>query len=214
MATLALLIGGGGSLLLWPSVALGTVGIFYAYIGPEGFGKKAGKHNIFLTLLLAPYLFIARLLPLIRNRNHPPANEVCDGIWVGRLPLWHEMKEAPFTGLLDLTAELRISPGPWQYRSLPWLDIITPTPEKLEQAVGAINELGEKGKPVLVACALGRGRSACVVAAWLIYTKRAKTVAEAVERLNQSRSLVHLRDRHKKVLEGCIKRWKNHSEHI
>jgi protein-tyrosine phosphatase len=70
--------------------------------------------------------------------------------------------------ILDLCAELpatRARTGRERYRSLPVLDMAAPTPEQLADAISWIDTQRARG-PVYVHCALGRSRSATVVAAW------------------------------------------------
>ena len=59
------------------------------------------------------------------------------------------------------------------------------------------------GRTVLVHCAKGRGRSATVVAAYLM-REREMTFDEANELLHSRRALVKLEARHRRVLESWI----------
>jgi protein-tyrosine phosphatase len=73
-----------------------------------------------------------------------------------------------------------------RYVSVPQLDLTTPSQAQLERAVTAIHSAMGNG-PVLVCCALGFSRSAAAVAAWLIATRRAVGVADAVEQVRRAR---------------------------
>jgi protein-tyrosine phosphatase len=71
---------------------------------------------------------------------------------------------------LDLTAELpatSVLGGTERYLTLPVLDAEPPTASQLARAI-AFLDAGEPQGRVLVHCALGHGRSATVVAAWLL----------------------------------------------
>ena len=82
---------------------------------------------------------------------------------------------------------------------MPWLDLVAPTPSQLEAAARHIARLQPSG-PVLVACALGYSRSASAVAAWLITTRRAASVDEAVTILQRARPRVVLGPAHRRAL--------------
>lgn len=86
---------------------------------------------------------------------------------------------APYTAIVDLAAELPGPRGAQRYLAFPWLDLVAPDTGELRAAAAAIEEARSHGE-VLVCCALGYGRSACAVAAWLIHTGRARDAADAL----------------------------------
>jgi protein-tyrosine phosphatase len=76
------------------------------------------------------------------------------------------------------------------------------TSQQIGRAVDAIEEsLTTTHGPVLVCCALGFSRSAVAVAAWLLASGRAASIAEAVACIRASRTGVVLRDGHIAALE-------------
>jgi protein-tyrosine phosphatase len=115
------------------------------------------------------------------------------------------MRRHGFVALCDLTAELSPPRGPWRYTGRPWLDLTAPDPAELEEAARAIEALRESGGPVLVCCALGRGRSACAVAGWLLLTGRATGVGDAIAQVRASRPCVALRPSHALALRRLQK---------
>jgi len=72
---------------------------------------------------------------------------------------------------------------------VPMLDLLPPTDEQLSQAVAAIEALRRTGT-VWVCCALGLSRSALTVAAWLLHSGRASTVAQAIALVRAARPAV------------------------
>jgi protein-tyrosine phosphatase len=192
--------GGLAMLLWWGAIALAAVAVLYAGPGAAGIQKKNGRHPLALTALLAPYLIGGGLLPRWRSRHAPEPCLVRDGVWVGRLPFASEMTRSPFGSLVDMTAELSIKPGKWQYRSLPCLDVVALSPRDLALAACEIEQLRASSGPVLVACALGRGRSASAVAAWLIATGRAADVSDAVAQVKRARPQAVFREAHRQAL--------------
>lgn len=199
LTALGIGLGGFGLWLCWPGLATALVALNYAFIGPEGFQKRACRHSLASTALLLPYTLAARLNAWLWTHRRPQPDEVADGVWLGRLPDAAAMRAGGFRGLVDLTAELPAPAGPWAYAGLPWLDLVAPTASQLEAAARHIDRLQPSG-PVLVACALGYSRSASAVAAWLIITRRAASVDEAVAMLQRARPRVVLGPAHRQAL--------------
>ena len=82
-------------------------------------------------------------------------------------------------------------------------DVTVPDEAVLTEAVAWIDDQLADGRTVLVHCAKGRGRSATVLAAYLMKTEGMSF--EAVRDLLRSkRSLVKLEDRHRRVLESWV----------
>jgi protein-tyrosine phosphatase/membrane-associated phospholipid phosphatase len=177
-ALTAIKLGGGALWLFWGSAALALVAANYAAIGPAGFQKWQGRLNPAASLLFAPYWLGAWLNSRVWTHRHPGPAPIADGVWLGRMPTRREMQAGGFAGLCDLSAELPAPRGPWRYINLPWLDLVTPTAAQLANAARQIESLRKHG-PVLVCCALGYGRSAAAVAAWLLHSGRAADPAAA-----------------------------------
>ena len=94
-----------------------------------------------------------------------------------------------------------INPQGRAYQCVPVLDLIAPTPAECLQAAQAIERLRASG-PVLVCCALGYSRSATAVAAWLLHSGRAATVAQALAIIRTARTEVVLHPAHRHALEA------------
>lgn len=99
------------------------------------------------------------------------------------------LNAVPITAVLDLVAEFSEAPflrNCPTYRSLPLLDTRAPTLAQLRAGVEFI-EQEQRQHPVYVHCAIGHGRSACFVLAWLLHTGRAITVESGLEQLRRLR---------------------------
>jgi protein-tyrosine phosphatase len=77
------------------------------------------------------------------------------------------------------------------YKSLPVLDATAPTEEQLRSMVGWLTVTMDFG-PIYIHCALGHGRSACVVIAYMLSIGKVGTVAEGVRLLQSLRRGVRL----------------------
>ncbi|HGM5578423.1 TPA: phosphatase PAP2/dual specificity phosphatase family protein [Pseudomonas putida] len=198
-AALAFALGGVWLCLLWPAVALLLVALNYVLFGAGGFQKGAdGRLSPAAAWLLAPYLIGAWINSRAWTWRHPQADEVCDGVYLGRIPGFGEAGD--FAAVVDMSAEL---PCPWPeqttYTCLPTLDLIPPSAALLLQAGEAIDRLRPQG-PLLVCCALGYSRSASAVAAWLIHTGRCADIDAAEALIRQARPGVVLHTGHRQAL--------------
>jgi membrane-associated phospholipid phosphatase len=193
---LAVWLGGWGWLGLWPAAALGTVALAYGHFGSRVFQKQAGRQTVAAWLWLAPYRYAAWLSSRWFSRHDLPWVEVVPGILIGRAPGARDWQNFAPGAVLDLAAEFTgTRPAlALPYRSVPLLDLVAPPAQALQQAVSALQALRQMAgsKPVLVHCALGYSRSALVVAAWLLASGQARSVAEATGQI--------ARVRHKMVL--------------
>ncbi|WP_035056996.1 phosphatase PAP2/dual specificity phosphatase family protein [Andreprevotia chitinilytica] len=197
---IAVALGGWGWLLLWPAVALVLVALGYLALGPAIFQKDADGHStLSAVLLLAPYRLGAwpsyrRYLPQLA-----PPGRVTEDVVISHYPRKAEL--AGMTAVLDLTAELPRSAASLVYGSCPLIDLVPPSHAELERAVNELERLRQSG-PVLVHCALGLSRSATVVAAWLVASKREPDLEHAISRVRAARAGVVLHEGHKTVLRG------------
>jgi len=166
-----------------------------AYLGKRPKGQIAPfAYFVFWPYLLINYLALA-LFRLIRRES--PYSEILPSLYLGsRLlpcdrPVFAEIRIA---ATLDLTAEFpeiffaRLLP---HYRCIPLLDTFPPSQEQLAHATDWIATQIQEG-PVYVHCALGHGRSATVVAAYLLRTGRVSSAEEALSFLQERRPEIGL----------------------
>lgn len=204
LALIAITLGGWALWLLWGSVSLLLVALAYAAIGAATFQKRAdGRLSVAARWLLAPYRAAAWLNSRAWTWRHPQPVPVADGVYLGRIPSARELAALPVKGVVDLTAEFASPPGDRECVAIPVLDLTAPPAAALGQAAEAIERL-RAGGPVLVCCALGRARSACAVAAWLLASGRSANVASAVASLRATRAVVMLGDGHAAALHALV----------
>lgn len=181
-------------------VSFGLLAVAYAGAGPGLFLKRAdGRRSPAGWVLFAPYFLLnAVTFALYRAFSREPAwVRVAPNLFFGRRLSAREAEEAGdagWVGVLDLAgefAEVRPLRGVSNYLSLPMLDGVAPGGEKLRRAVEWLTRALEAG-PVYVHCALGHGRSGCVVIAYLLSAGLAGTVGEGARLLRGLRSGVRL----------------------
>lgn len=195
----------------WVGASFAGVALAYGALGPGLLGKRGdGVVPLWSYLLFGPFLVLGRAALRAFNTTglSAPWNEVDDGVWLGRRPAGVDTD--PFrqdvrpVAVLDMTAEVarsRSLTGAEAYLTLPVLDNAAPTPAQLDAAVVFIETHREDG-PVYVHCALGLGRGATAVAAWLLGTGRAGTVDDAEAWLKARRREVGLSRAQRAALEA------------
>ena len=181
--------------LLWPGLSVALVALAYGALGAQAFQKRGACHSIASAWLFAPYTLGAWINSRLWTMRRPAPDLVMDGVWIGRMPTAREMAQRPYAAIVDLAAELPGPEGAWHYVALPWLDLVAPDGAQAGHAAKAIETARARGS-VLVCCALGYGRSAFAVAAWLISTGRARDVDEALALIRVRRPGVVMRDAH------------------
>lgn len=172
----------------WPAVALGIVALAYATGNPRLFGKENGTVSPSAEWCLLP-VTITRLLVQWRWLRRKPAwHEVTPGVFLGRITTGREARELLTGGplaVLDLTAESN-APAPFrghaEYRSLPLLDLVPPTEDDIQRALGFLREHAPRQR-VFLHCQLGLQRSATIAARWMVDCGAAESLHEAESKL-------------------------------
>ena len=183
------------------SLALSLTAIVYFSGDADGFQKTDGRHAFASRILFAPYRCAARVNAWLWTRRHPHSDHIAEGVWLGRHPDASASTCAVpgLSTLLDLCPELSAPRAARTCHSLPWLDLVVPTPAQLDEAAQAIESARHAG-PLLVCCALGYSRSACAVVAWLYRTRRSASIAAAIEHVRACRPHIVLSDAHMRAL--------------
>jgi hypothetical protein len=195
-------VAGGIGMILsgWISLAGLGVGLAYWLNAPRLLLKRAdGRLGVWSWLLFWPYHLLSHLsLALHRaSATEAPFHEIIPGLFLGcRLRPKEALELDPqgVAAVLDLTSEfaecatLRRS---GRYRCRPLLDHTAPSRQQLQDAVAFITE-HLVHPPVYVHCAVGHGRSATVVAAFLLGQGSAASPQDAVARLKAIRPGVRL----------------------
>jgi hypothetical protein len=187
-------------LLGYASLSFLLLAMAYGGAGAVLLGKRGdGRRSAWAWVMLAPYFLLnAVTFRLYRLFSREPAfAEVAPNLFFGRRLGAREARRAEGHGwvaVLDLAAEfpevgpLRRLPG---YRSLPVLGATAPAEEQFREAVAWLVGVVASG-PVYVHCALGHGRTACVVVAYLLSAGLVTSAAEGLRLLRASRPGVRL----------------------
>ena len=141
-------------------------------------------------------------------------SQVTPTLWLGGAPTYgrdyHELLTHNITAVVDMRAERRADAAFYEahdiaHRQYLVPDVTVPDHNVLDDAVDWIEAQILDGRVVLIHCAKGRGRSATVLAAYLM-NAQGLTFDEVDELLTRKRPLVKLQHRHREVLESWIAR--------
>jgi len=201
-----------GTFLLWPAMALGTVAAAYFGLGPGVFRKTDGLLPLSTRFVLAPVLFGHYLSLAYYRRRCRAWDESARGVFIGSALTEAEATAAlsqGVTAVLDLTAELPETAlfRATKYCNIPILDLTAPAQHQLQEAVAFIADAVVDGT-VYVHCKIGYSRSAAVVGAYLLASREAATVAEAVARLRKVRPSIVIRPEAMEALHVFAERLK------
>jgi len=191
--------------------AIAFIGVGYALVRdlPNIFLKNAtGTLELKSYLIFWPY-FTLNVITLYLFRIFSQENrldEIVPNLYMGGRLLMVDSKYFASLGIkstLDLTSEFReigfIRTGQ-NYLCIPILDTRYPTLNQLDEAISWISTRMLDG-PVFVHCALGHGRSATVVAGFLIKYGIVNNVDGAIEFIKATRIGVSLHPKQIKVLQ-------------
>jgi len=198
----ALLLGGcfiveslsARALNIYVAISFLGCGLAYAVKAPR-FWQKRENGTISLTslLLFAPLhaLNWLSLLLAIRLQKERPLHEIEPNLWLGRRLIHGEaagFSQNSEVAVLDLTAEFAENSNlrNTHYLCIPILDHTAPRQEQLKLAVEFIQS-HILNRRVFVHCALGHGRSATVVAAWLLAQNKTQPVDIVIKQIKAIR---------------------------
>jgi len=158
-----------------------------------------------------------RLYPAIRFTyerimGHVWFTQITPTLWLGGAPTYKRDFDAlltlRITAVVDMRAERTAEPAFFEQHDIALRqyrvpDVTVPDEDVLSDAVPWIGDRLDEGRTVLVHCAKGRGRSATVLATYLMQAD-GLSFDDVNELLTSKRRLVKLEDRHRRVLESWI----------
>jgi predicted protein tyrosine phosphatase len=194
-------------MLVYFAMSFTALAIAYAGAGPRLFMKSVtGRRSWVAWVVFAPYFLLSHGLLILHSRvtSEPAYVQVLPNVFFGRRLFRHETAGVMWSSVLDLAAEFSASTDWNHYHSLPVLDATAPTEAELQSAFAWLADATQTGsvtRSVYVHCALGHGRSACVVIGYLLTLGVVQSVDEGVERLRSLRSGVRLHPEQVRVLQ-------------
>ncbi|MEP4890235.1 MAG: diacylglycerol kinase family protein [Aliiglaciecola sp.] len=200
------------ALFIWVGFSLVLVTFAYALQSPKIFRKKIdGSIPFYVKWVFIPFFFGVQLYNAWARKNDsvPPIQKIRENLFLACRLFPSDMPELNHLNVkavLDVTAEfdgLDVSAQGenMDYLNVPVLDHQSPSKEDLLQAISWLDNHIKAGKGAVVHCALGRGRSVLVMAAYLLSKNPELRVEEAIQEINQTRSTARLNKHQLKKLK-------------
>lgn len=164
-----------------------------------------GKINPLGATLLWPYHIGLRAKLALQRRfsSEPAFNKIVNNYYIGGWPSEEAFIPATQAAVLDVTCELPLQLIPPAYKLLKVWDTHAPTAEQIEVGVAWAQAQSAAGRPVLVHCAHGHGRSATIICALLIAEGYAKGLDDAEAYMKVERPRIRLNRRQRLA----VKQW-------
>ncbi|MCZ8528689.1 diacylglycerol kinase family protein [Alteromonas sp. PRIM-21] len=203
----------------WIAFSLIAVSSAYLLNYPSLFRKREdGSIPFYIRWIFVPFLLGSGLYNEYARRTDkvPPLQKIEPHLFLAcRMSSQHVdlLNENNVDAILDVTAEFdgldwTAYQEDYKYLNVPVLDHTSPTAEQLVLAINWLNQLISDNKNVVVHCALGRGRSVLVVAAYLLAKNPSLSVDDALCQINQIRQTARLNKRQlaslQKVRDGGL----------
>jgi protein-tyrosine phosphatase len=168
------------------------------------------------------YLF-DKLFPVIRFvyeriLRQPWFDEIKPQLWLGGAPHYQRdydfIRDEGITAVLNIRAEREDDTAFYDQHGISHaqvkvLDVTVPNQKAIDTSVAFIHDQVQNGRTVLIHCAKGRGRSATVLAAYLM-KHHGLTFDEANALMKGKRPLTKLEGRHRRTLETWLEQQKNY----
>ncbi len=186
-------------ILYWISASLAVISIAYLIKMPSIFRKNSdGRIPLYINVLLWPFIAGVYIYNGIARKldKTPKIHKIGKGLFVATRLNTQDFISGDISdihAIVDMTAEF--SALDWgstalelDYLNVPTLDHQTPDLDSLQQAITWIDNHISNGNNVVVHCALGRGRSVFVAAAYLLAKNPHLSVREVLDNISRVRT--------------------------
>ena len=201
----------------WTALSLMLVSAAYIFNIAKIFRKREnGVIPFYIRWAFVPFLFGVQIYNAWARKHDkvPPIQQINKHLFLACRLFPSDidtLKSNGITAILDVTCEFdglewSSTQENIKYLNIPVLDHSIPSHSQLNQAINWIHHHIKKDRRVVIHCALGRGRSVFVMAAYLLSQNKNADVHEVLAQIKETRQtanlnkrqLRHLAKRHKK----------------
>ncbi|MCQ8878650.1 dual specificity protein phosphatase family protein [Pseudoalteromonas shioyasakiensis] len=204
-------------LFYWTALSLLLVGGAYVFNIAKIFRKREnGVIPFYIRWAFVPFLLGAQVYNAWSRKQDkvPPLQQINDHLFLACRLFPSDidtMKEYGITAILDVTCEFdglewSSTQENIKYLNIPVLDHRVPTRSQLNQAINWIDHHVKEDRRIVVHCALGRGRSVFVMAAYLLSQDKNADVHNILAQIKETRETANL---NKHQLRHLVKRHRN-----
>ncbi len=204
-------------LFYWTALSLLLVGGAYVFNIAKIFRKREnGVIPFYIRWAFVPFLLGAQVYNAWSRKHDkvPPLQQINDHLFLACRLFPSDidtMKEYGITAILDVTCEFdglewSSTQENIKYLNIPVLDHRVPTRSQLNQAINWIDHHVKENRRIVVHCALGRGRSVFVMAAYLLSQDKNADVHNILAQIKETRETANL---NKHQLRHLVKRHRN-----
>ncbi len=198
----------------WIGTSLALVSLAYIFDFPWIFRKKQnGSIPFYIRWLFIPFLLGSQLYNAWARKHDkvPAIQKIDDNLFLACRLFPSDiatLQAEGITAILDVTAEFdgldwTAESEQLDYFNLPVLDHKSPGADKLIKAIYWLENHISQSNAVVIHCALGRGRSVLVMAAYLLSKNKSLSVTQALEKIQGIRATAGLN----KVQLSALKRY-------
>ncbi|REG86658.1 diacylglycerol kinase family protein [Marinomonas pollencensis] len=200
----------------WFTLSYLAVSLAYVLNNPNIFRKRSdGSVPFYIRWVFHPFLWTTQLYnSWQRSRDSAPALQQIDqGLYLARRLFpsdIHHLKSENIGAILDVTAEF--TSLNWvshqqdvDYLNIPVLDHSIPSNVQIYKALNWIHTHRKNGRSVMIHCALGRGRSVFVMAAYLLSQNPTASPDDIMQKIRAIRQTARLNKRQFKALKRAYK---------
>ncbi|WP_445780458.1 diacylglycerol kinase family protein, partial [Shewanella sp.] len=187
----------------WVALSLGLVSSAY-WFNSAGVFRKSQDGSIpwYISWSFVPFLMGCQAYNAwARKHDKVPAIQQIDKQLYLACRLFpndvEQLKREKIGAILDVTAEFdalewTLVDENIEYLNIPVLDHSVPTVAQVNQAVNWLHNQVRKGNNVVVHCALGRGRSVLMLAAYLVCRDKQRQFSDVLKSINDIRQTARL----------------------
>ncbi|KPH93788.1 hypothetical protein AMS58_15495 [Pseudoalteromonas porphyrae] len=190
-------------LFYWTALSLTLVGCAYVFNIAKIFRKREnGVIPFYIRWAFIPFLLGAQVYNAWSRKHDkvPPLQQINEHLFLACRLFPSDidtLKDNGITAILDVTCEFdglewSSTQESIKYLNIPVLDHRAPTRSQLNQAINWIAHHVKENRRIVVHCALGRGRSVFVMAAYLLSQNKHADAHQVLAQIKETRSTANL----------------------